>query len=341
MTKFILSAVLLICFWNIEAQIEITINHYDTLNIENNNDYSTFTKFDDYLEEKKVFLIGENHQYRHSNSKLQLKMLKYLNTYAGVNNWVMEFGFSRAFLINNYINNVEDSVFIEQLERYSYSEYMDLYKNVREYNLSLPEESRIKVHGLDVERNLKLPVSLLVSLLPEKQTPKEIIVNIEALKGLAKYYDIKQDESKEIFSNEKSTDYRSYNGSRYFSGDKTINSFIEKFDKNDSLYKEYLEDNYSVFAKVVDEIRSYLEYSSYSSQTHQYAFRENYIYYNFEDAFLKDTTQKFFGQFGRCHVVKLLQDEACSWYDYVSFAAKVFKSNKIPVNSNLKMILRI
>lgn len=337
MIKHISYVAFLVVFFNIQlaAQVQIHKNDYDTLDIDNNMDFSTFTNLDSITLTKKIFLIGENHQYRYSNSKLQLKMLKYLNRYAGVNNWVMEFGYPTGYLIDNYINNDEDSVLTEILERYFYSEYMNLFKEVRKYNLELPENEQINVYGLDVERSLKLSTSLLAYLLPDTTIPKPIIVSVEALRGLVKYNDIKQDLQKEKFDlDDIDKAYsRSFYSSRYFSANKTMETFILDYDKNDSLFKDYLGVNYEVFNKVIDEIRSYLEYNSYSSQTYQYAFRENYIYNNFENIFLKDTTQKFFGQFGRCHVAKINQDEACSWYDYVSFAAKVFKSNEVTLNS--------
>ncbi len=96
MRKIFFLSLLIACFTGIKAQTNVS-----TLDIENNDDFSSFSMLDSVVKDYSVFFTGENHNFRTSNYKLQLKMLKYLNKNCGVRHLFLEFGVSRGWLVNS------------------------------------------------------------------------------------------------------------------------------------------------------------------------------------------------------------------------------------------------
>ena len=315
------------------VEAEDTLN-YDVIKMQaldasDNSDFTTFHFFDSVVHQSNIFFAGENHQYRFSNTKMQIKLLKYLNQNADVHALIMEFGFSRGWLLDQYINN-EDSTYKQVFQNYSYKEYSDFYNSLREYNLSLPDSNRIHVYGIDVERFNDLPIKVLSLLLPNKNPLDSIALNVEALRGMAGYLDnyLNKKKDKKSIGDRSSLSGRLYNyNSRAYSTSKTTSTFIEDFKIHQSYYKEYLGDNFELFDKIVHELIDQQKYKSYYNTTQQYVFRERYMYNKFINLLREHPKTKIFGQFGRCHIAMDMQDDACNWFDFNAFAARINKSD--------------
>ncbi|NQW43292.1 MAG: hypothetical protein HQ463_07670 [Bacteroidetes bacterium] len=147
-------------------------------------------KLDSIVNNYTVFFTGENHSYANQNSNIELKILKYLNEKAGVRNLLIELGFSRGYMLNKYIN--DDTSYFKNMEGTTATKYLNLYKKLRTYNLSLPLEKRIKFHGIDLERFADDGPVLLNRLIPkDKAVPKAIDFQIEVLKSYAYYIGVK------------------------------------------------------------------------------------------------------------------------------------------------------
>jgi hypothetical protein len=294
---------------------------FDSLDIEENDDFSSFVGLDSIVKEKRVFFNGENHRFRYSNTKLQLKMLRYLYKEAGVRYLMMEFGYSRGWIVDEYINS-EDTALYEILSLYSYKEYADFYKGIRAFNLTLPDTDRIHVIGMDLERFTHLPAKALSMQIPEgKAIPEEISLNIEAVIALAKYND-KWIADRKSETDDETSIYSFTNYSRY-SSRRTLNTIIEDFEANDSIYKAYLGDNYERFARICTELKDHEIYDEYSSQPQMHIFRERYMFLKFKSFIKENPDAKIFGQFGRCHIAKQNQDETCPWQYFQAFANRV------------------
>jgi len=253
--------------------------------------------------------------------------LKYLYKNAGVRTLVMEFGFSRAWLVDNYINS-QDTSYAKILRIYSFKEYSDFYKKLREFNLTLPLDQRIHVVGIDVERFSDLLAKVLSLQLPKTNPSDTIIVNIEALRGISGFLDEYLLENKQRMRAKGSSSFGSDEKyiSRTYSVAQTLNSIVEDFDKNKFYYKEYLGENFQNFEKIILEIKDQGLYELYNNQTQQYVFRENYMYHQFLNYHILHPNEKIFGQFGRCHVASSHQQHACNWYDFDPLASKINSS---------------
>jgi cytochrome c553/erythromycin esterase-like protein len=295
--------------------------NYKILNLENDDDYSSFNMLDSIVGDYRVFFTGENHMFRSSNRKLQLKMFKYLYDKAGVRTLFIELGYARGYLMNEYIQT-GDSTIYNILKTYSFDIYSEFYKDLQEFNETLDSNQKIKVIGIDVERFHGLSVKLLSMLFPEdKAVPDSISLHVESILGLASY----QDDS---YS---SSDFEDRYWRSGYSARNTLDALFENFDSHREIYKEYVgEENYPILEKVMQSLvdkRTYDEYDE-KNMPQGYVYREQYMYKNFINYIKEHPDEKFFGQFGRCHVSTTRQDEACSWHMFNSIATRLQNSNE-------------
>ncbi|MBN2681120.1 MAG: erythromycin esterase family protein [Bacteroidales bacterium] len=285
---------------------------YSQLDIVDNDDYSSFEFFNNKLDSFKVIFLGENHYYRNINDDINLKFLKYLHKQYGFNTLALEFGFSRGYLVNEYIQTGDSSI-LELLEKHSGDSFIEFYKSLFEFNNSLSTEKKIKVIGADVERYMGLAVQQMEKLMPEGFAPDEISLNVEALRGLAGM-------------NDSQFDYE-YGKKMYqmFSSETTLENFIEDFIKKDTIYKEWIGNEFSLFNTIALSLKDYIQWRKYTTQgaTHGYVFREEILEKSITEYLSKNPDAKIFAQFGRCHVSSSTQDEACGWKNYNSVATRL------------------
>jgi len=160
-----------------------------------------------------------------------------------------------------------------------------------------------------------LPVEYMCKLLPaDTAIPHDIKMHLESLKGLASFLEKKQSGNVPLRALIKT-----------YSSQETVKSFIENYDLTDSIYQIYLGDNYALFDKIVESLRGTIAWNDYNTRetTQGYVYREQCMEDNFLEYFLSHPGEKFYAQFGRCHVSVVNQEEACSWHDYNSIATRL------------------
>lgn len=296
------------------------------LDVDNNDDFSSFSILDSILEDYRVFFIGENHVFRHSNQQLQLKMFRYLYYNAGVRTLLLEFGYSSGWLMNKYIQS-GDTALYQIFDDYAYKAWAEFVMNLAEFNLSLDSNDRIEVIGIDVERFKTIPLKVLALQIPEdKPIPSEISLSVESLISLVRYLDkqAKDDEQEDYFFS-----YQTYDVSNH------VNLFVEEYDSLRSYYKEYLDpEAFIVFDSTMVSLKHHLIYEDYKDKrlAQGFIYRERYMYDQFTRVLHQNPEGKFFAQFGRCHVGKVLQEEACTWHNFNSVAKRINTSPDTTIN---------
>lgn len=301
---------------------------YVALDIEENEDYSSFELLKRSVDDYNIFFTGENHLFRNSNYKLQLKMLKFLHQNRGVKHLLLEFGFSRGYLVNNYVQT-GDSTLFKVLDDYSFDEYSKLYKGIRAYNETLHDTDKIVVHGIDLERSYLTSVKLLNLMLPKDKIAHDSIeLNIEALKSLMGYNDNRFD-SKE--TDVKSSNYGSglnYNFASY-SEYNTMKVILRNYKEHQNHYRSYLSNNFKVFDKVMRGLQAEVQRQSFEiEQTfHAKIYRETYMFNEFVELVDSLDGERFFSQFGRCHTATEEQDDWCNFYHFKTLASRISNSN--------------
>jgi hypothetical protein len=129
-------------------------NNYATVDIDEPTDYSELTEFfsDSILDKYKVYFTGENHQYAYVNSELEFKLLVFLNQTQGVNHFVFEQSPATGYIITQAVLDNDDVSYKLHLRDKFFDPFYNLVKQIKKYNDTLPENKKISVDGIDVER---------------------------------------------------------------------------------------------------------------------------------------------------------------------------------------------
>ena len=320
-------AILVFLFSILSASVQAqTIDYSDTLSLSNRKIMKGFSALDSVVPNKKIFIAGENHTYRESNSKLWVQNIKYLYEHAGVRNVIMESGLSTSWLANEYIQT-GDTTLYNIIDQYVYEEYADRYKQLYRFNRDLDSGEKVQVFGIDLERGSFGAMKVLSLLIPDSvDAPDSIDLHIEAILGMAKYQD------REIFTGDDGDSY----GYTY-SVTNTLKLVIENFENHDTLYRQYLKGKYDLFRKILSGLDETIKWRSFdnNSQVQGYIFREKYMYNRFVDL-IDSNPGKFYGQFGRCHATKKKADKnSCEWYVFKSFANRLKQSKTLNLSDDI------
>ena len=142
----------------LEILEEYLLNNYSIVNLEGDKGFVDLSILDSNLEGKEIFFTGEHHGVK-ANSELNMKFIKYLKEKTDFKYYLCESSYSKAYFINKYLET-GDINFLESVykplkgtfgwTKDSYNHWKDLY----EYNQTLPIEKRIQVVGVDIEHQI-------------------------------------------------------------------------------------------------------------------------------------------------------------------------------------------
>lgn len=295
------------------------------LDIQNNEDFSSFSMLDSCLNNYDIFLTGEFHATQ-KNYPLKLKFLKYLNKKTNLRYYLGESGYGASFLINYYLSSGDETVLRKYMNSLhgspAYSrENFEFYKNTRAYNLSLPESQRITFIGIDVEHQSDAAVFALYLLLPldsENEPPY-----IQELKHLYTEYN-NNDFKREQYSNGWYDTIKSF-----------ACSLHTAIGNNKQVYQQYLGANFFHFNMIVNNFSdTFLFYS-----TDDYSIREQRIYNNFLKIYewLPDSIpKKFFGQWGGYHIHQITSNN--NSFGGPSFVTMLLQGDEVFLNGKILSI---
>lgn len=295
---------------------------------EYDEDDSTFSLknlnyLDTVVNSYRVFMTGENHSYTNVNNGIELQMLKYLNEKRGVRNLVIELGFARGYLLNKYIN--DDTSILDLLLLNTDRRYINSYRNLRKLNQGLPEDKRIHVHGIDVER-FPDDAPILMSLILGSDTvvPEKIDFLVEVIHSYAEY--CKSGHKYRYRADYSYSGYYSNYYNRTFDDNKVVDSIIAGYDNLKAEFDAYLGDQSVLFEETVRSLKEYLIYMRYFNMPQQYIYRERFMYENMKRLLNKDTNASFYGQFGRCHIGLSKVKNECEWWNHSPLANRLNRS---------------
>lgn len=254
-------------------------NHAD-IDLNNDNLNDKFNILDSDIDKNDVILTGEGHAIK-DNYILELDLLKYMNQKYSVRYLLEELGYSQCCIINQYLESGDDrklKFIYNELDGTAAcsQEGYDFWIELRKYNLTVPENKRIKVIGIDIEHQIATACEYLNYLMPKNNVPQKIQPVLE------KYKD----------------SYKLKNNDDFI---KAVKNLQSDMNVNSSLYSEYLGNNYFDFSIVVDNIVNSKNAYALNGKNFD-EIREPCIYNNFKRIYSHMPAGKYFGEFGMEHV---------------------------------------
>lgn len=128
-------------------------------------------------EDYQVFLSGEAHGIE-ENYEAEKRLIEYLHTYEGVRYLICELSVSEGIILEKYIQTGEAELLTEFMDSMAETEdcnqgYYQFLQWLCQYNMSLPEEERLHMFGLDVEFQQDMTIKAL-QMLDTKAKPDNL-----------------------------------------------------------------------------------------------------------------------------------------------------------------------
>ena len=295
------------------SNLDITPKEYlkknnSEISINNEDDFSGMKIMNDDLKNAKVILTGEMHAID-KNSKLELKIIKYLQKEIGLKYILDEAGYSNTYFINQYLETGDEEIlkksfsYVKGTVGHNQDSY-DFYKDLYGFNKNLKDEDKLSVIGIDIEHNASSSYNYLLDVIEK--------------------YNISNDKLNLLLSTLK----------KILSGDNQIDNLqkqiqlvLSDINSNYKHYESILGKDLFGFKLVLENINTKIETDL--DRTNNSDIRENQIYKNFKsiDSVLDDA--KYFGQFGAYHVIQDAYKHKSFADSYIeSFASKLDKDNE-------------
>lgn len=265
------------------------VKNYANVDISKDNYKNGLSIMDSDIDKNNIILVGEEHAVA-KNYEIQLALLKNFNKTDKVRYLLAEIGYSSSCYINEYLDSGDEAKLkliyndLSQTPTWNKESY-DFWIKLRKYNLTVPQNQRIKVIGIDIELQPKTACAYLNSILPSNAPPKEIQLAIDRYTDS---YKIKNNSNNIITA---------------------IENLQSDIKAKPSIYSGYLGNNYFDFNIVVDNIVNSINANS-SNAVNFDDIREPSIYSNFKRIYSHFPVGKYFGEFGMEHVYQ----KTCSSY---------------------------
>ena len=291
---------------------------------------------------KNVFMIGEKHNHPKTNAHIQFEFIKYLHEKHGVQDILLEFGHITGFFANRFVH-LNDTSINEILNELPDKHYKMFYNNVREYNLLQPEEKRIRIHGVDAQKTeifIFYALDWLMRSKNIKEAHDSIQLHLEAIHMEAGRVTENEEESEVIEEEEGESEleeeenpalWKLYDSPSYsFYSTSTMDEVYENMQGHLQAYKDFYGADSVFFQTIYESIPEYMDYGRYREESHSYysVQRERIMMQKIEAIHAKDTTRKYFAEFGKCHVATIYSKKYCERKNFTPFAERI-KQNQL------------
>ncbi len=312
----------------VRGQESITRISLDTLNSE-----SGFEVMSDYLDGKKIILLGENHKYVNSNQLLKLKTIQYLYE-DGFRYVTMEFGAGIGFLANEYVQTGDENLlkilnggFVGEEKNHIHQFLL----SVEQINRDKSEGEKVKLRGIDYTRYPVYSLKSLAYILEEKDCQQEFFSFYEDLEVISSInleddnigFASRLEPSRENFDIR--FGFKSYKN-RLF--ELSIRNLVDDFYKDSSVFRNRLGNSYESFAYIVEELERTLEwYLGTGVDIQMHIERERHLTKGIRDILETDSLAKITGQFGRCHTRAMGIDGNCYSFSMSSMVKRLTRDS--------------
>ena len=252
-----------------EKKEDIEVKEYIKQNIVSVGEENISDMFKTIETEKyDIIFTGEAHGIS-NNYKIKTELIKYLTEYWNLKYIISELGFAEGEYLNLYFqtgdekyltNFISDS---EGLPSFTYEEY-NYYKNIYSYNSTLGDDKKLRIIGIDAEKNLKTAFRYIDYMFKDSANKPNVI---EIISQMANSDDYSKTSIWEKHSEE-------------------INTIISDFEENKEIYKDTLAKQYEEYSFIINNISGMNDYviatNDYMFGTNALDIKENQIVNNFK-----------------------------------------------------------
>lgn len=304
MNKFILTLGILFSIQFTQSQEGIS-----QIDLEN-EDFSEFEVFGNQLDDYKVYFTGENHTYATFNTEFQFKLLTYLYKEQNVRHFIFEQSPAVGYIIENVIIEDKDS-YLNYLSEMFYTPFYELVKNVRDFNHDLPDSAKIHMHGIDIERFPTFSVYALeriVDTLPHNFDGGQVFEQIKALHSSEYQYAPAR------------AYYAENDGFNFQFGEvsawESLKSIISISNEYRDTLGAVLGKDSATYYSILESLETGREWyvSEKRGDVKSPIIRERFMVKEFSRFYDAQSEEKYYGQFGRCHLHRDQKEGRC--YDY-------------------------
>lgn len=260
----------------------------------NDLEFKGLSLIDSDLDENEIFFAGENHGSIKS-IEMNMYLLKYFVEKGNIKYILYEGGYCTGEFINNYLETGDEDIlsFIQDdlSGTSSYTmEHYNLLKNIYAYNLSLPEDKKLKFVGVDIEHQPNVAIRYIKSLIPDKKIEDENVKEfVDIVKNIPKY------------------DYNN-----------ATKKAVEIINKNEEAIRAYFGEKFFNISLAVRNLSI-----SYGQST-----REKYIISNFIEQYENLPKGKWFGQFGGFHTQQEGVEDIDGYKPFASYFDNEYENTK-------------
>ncbi len=265
-----------------------------TLDMNDNDDFSSFAMLDSVLNRYHLYFTGEQH-YTEGDFEVKWKVLKYLYQKAGVKILVIEHPPSYAYLLDHYMEK-KDSVQYNQMVDYAPEGTKEriFYRNLYEFNKTKPREEQIRVTGVDIDYVKVYSTRALKEMINQRADKKEAFVRIQWEVG------------------------------QMHAGKLKADSLLKKVAAEENTYKDFFGEEFKLFKRILWSISCECEPPSERKMDDPRWFRrEEFMYRNYLSLMEEFPASKMYGQFGAKHISLLPASHWYNGFNWTSIAAKL------------------
>ncbi len=276
------------------------INNHNKI-IMGEDDNLSLSIIDEDLEDREIFLTGENHGVK-ANVELRMKFLKYFKEKIDFKYYLCELPYSTAYFINMYLETGNEDILkkvytvLKGTDAWNKDDYFH-WKEVYKYNETLSKDRKITIVGIDIEHQPINALRFMEYCLVEEKPYREIEKITDTINEI----------------NERDKGIQS----------KEIIEFSQKLDKDlkneEVLYRSILKENYFGFKLVNKNLLNM--YEVYEGNNFN-GIRDNKMYQNFVEIHKKLPKGKYYGQLGLSHIFQ-------KSFPYVNWLGAALNKNTI------------
>jgi hypothetical protein len=311
------------------------------INTELDGEGENINYIDPYVEGKNIVLTGENHRFYGSNQLIKIKFILHLYK-QGYRNFVLEFGSGIGFLFDQYVvyNNDEAYAILKQTFGNGNMPYKYFLDIIKDFNQDKSLEDKIRIHGVDYTRYPFYSLKALALIIQNQGCEYELKDYYEDLNvvssGTTNIDDVGFFARRTPENFNLKGGFKTYNN-RIF--ELSIRNLIQDYDRDTTRFLLALGPKFEQFNQLISDVRETLEwYKGEGVRIQSHIQRERYMARNIARIIQADSTQKVYGQFGRCHVRGEEFSQNCYGFDLTSIAERLeemdtvlFKVESIPV----------